>query len=136
MSTNCLFCKIIAGEIPATKIYEDDKSLAFLDINPVNPGHTLVIPKNHSENLEEISEEDLCDLIKSVKRVGGAIKESLSPNGYNVGLNNGSGSGQIVPHIHFHVIPRKEGDGHKLWSQGKYEEEEAEEVASQIKAKL
>lgn len=133
---DCVFCKIVAGEIPATKIYEDENALAFLDIAPVNPGHTLVIPKKHSENLEDIAEADLCSIIKTVKKIGKAVKNSISPAGYNVGLNNGSGSGQLVPHLHFHVMPRQAGDGHKLWSQGKYEEGEAERVAEKIKTSL
>lgn len=132
----CIFCKIIRGEIPSTKIYEDENTLAFLDIAPVNPGHTLVIPKKHSENLEDIVEEDLCSIIKAVKKVGKAIKESISQAGYNVGLNNGSGSGQLVPHLHFHIMPRHAGDGHRLWTQGKYQEGEAEAVAEKIKTSL
>lgn len=133
---NCIFCKIIAGEITATKIYEDDSTLAFLDIAPINPGHTLVIPKKHFEDLEDISEIDLCSVIKTVKIIGKAVKDSISPTGYNVGLNNGSGSGQLVPHLHFHVMPRRTDDGHKLWSQGRYQAGEMEEVATRIKAKL
>lgn len=133
---DCIFCKIISGEIPSTKIYEDEETLAFLDIAPVNSGHTLVIPKKHFENLEDVAEADLYSVIKTVKKVGKAIKESISQNGYNVGLNNGLGSGQLVPHIHFHIMPRRAGDGHKLWSQGKYEEGEAEAMAEKIKQAL
>lgn len=133
---NCIFCKIIAGEIPCTKIYEDEKVLAFLDINPVSPGHSLVVPKNHYSNLEEIPEEDLVAVIKTVKKVGRAIKDGLGIKGYNVNENNDPVAGQDVPHIHFHIIPRKEGDGFKFWSTIQYQEGQAEEVANKIKNSL
>jgi len=129
----CLFCKIIAGEIPANKIYEDEFTLAFLDIAPVNPGHALIVLKKHVKNIEETSEEDLCYLMKAVKKVGNAIKIGLGVSGYNVQINNDPVAGQAISHIHFHVIPREEGDGHALWAQGKYGEGEAEVVANTIR---
>lgn len=132
----CIFCKIVAGEIPSYKIYENENTLAFLDIAPVNPGHTLVIPKKHYINMEEIPEEDLCELIKSVKSVGRMIKDNFGAPGYNITVNNDPIAGQIIPHIHFHIIPRKEGDGHKLWEQKEYREGEAEEVLSKIKVDI
>lgn len=130
---DCIFCKIVNGEIPSYKVYEDDNTLAFLDIAPVNPGHTLVIPKKHYANFEEIPEEDLCELIKVVKKVGQSIKEGLGVEGYNVMENNDPIAGQIIPHIHFHVIPRLGGDGLKLWRQSEYKEGEAEETLNKIK---
>lgn len=133
---DCLFCKIIAGEIPGAKVYEDEKVLAFLDINPVNPGHTLAVPKNHYLNLEEIPEIELRELIIAVKKVGRAIKEGLGYAGYNLAVNNDPVSGQIVPHLHFHIIPRKEGDGLKLWPQRQYGEGEMEGVAEKIRKSL
>ena len=111
----CIFCKIVSGEIPADKIYEDESLLAFLDIAPVNPGHVLVIPKKHYENIEETPEEVLCWLIKKVKEVGLAVKNGLGVSGYNIVQNNGSVAGQVVPHLHFHIIPRKENDNLHLW---------------------
>jgi len=129
----CLFCRIVAGDLPAYKVYEDEFTLAFLDIAPVNPGHTLVILKKHIENIEEASEEDLCHLIKTVKKVGNAIKTRLKVSGYNAQINNDPVAGQVIPHIHVHVIPRIKGDGHTLWVQGKYEEGEAEDIANKIK---
>lgn len=128
----CIFCKIVAGEIPSYKVYEDEKVIAFLDINPVSRGHTLVLPKKHFENLENISEDELCKVIKAVKKIGQAIKDGLGVKGYNVTLNNGSVAGQIIEHIHFHIIPRQEGDGLHLWPQKKYKEGEAEEILRKI----
>ncbi len=106
----CLFCKIISGEIPSRKVYEDADCIAFLDINPANPGHTLVMPKNHSENIYDIPESDLKKIITVVKKVAVDIKEKLNAQGINVMQNNGRIAGQIVSHIHFHVIPRFEND--------------------------
>ena len=133
---NCIFCKIIANEIPSHKVYEDENVLAFLDIAPVNPGHTLVVPKKHYANLEEISADELCLVIKAVKKVGQAIKSGLKAPGYNIAVNNDPVAGQVVPHLHFHLIPRKEGDGHQLWQQGKYNEDEAENIVNKLKDKL
>lgn len=130
---DCIFCKIIAGEIPSYKVYEDENVLAFLDINPVNPGHTLVIPKKHFANFEEADEETLCRVIKIVKKVGLSLKNNLSAPGYNVQVNNDPAAGQIVPHLHFHVTPRLEADGLGLWPQKKYKANQAEEVLDKIK---
>ncbi len=134
--SDCIFCKIVAGEIPATKVYEDDKNLAFLDIAPSNPGHALIVPKKHFANIEEIDEQSLCLLIKAVKKIGQAIKKGLGVEGYNIQVNNDPIAGQVVPHIHFHIVPRKAGDGIKLWPQGKYAEGEAEKTAEKIKANI
>ena len=130
---SCIFCKIIKGKIPCYKVYEDEATFVFLDIAPVNYGHTLVIPKKHYKNLEDIPEEELNYVIKTVKRVGFAIKKGLGVKGYNVQLNNGSIAGQVIHHIHFHIIPRKKGDGLQLWSQGEYDREKADEIAEKIK---
>jgi len=133
---DCIFCKIINNEIPSYKIYEDEKILAFLDINPVNPGHTLVITKKHFKNMEEIPEEELCFLIKAVKKIGKAIKEGLEVKGYNINENNDKIAGQVIPHIHFHIIPRNENDNLHLWPQYKYKEGQADEIINKIKSKI
>jgi histidine triad (HIT) family protein len=130
---SCIFCKIVSGEIPSYKIYEDENTLAFLDIMPVNPGHTLVIPKKHYENIEAIPEEELASLIKVVKKVGSALKNNFGAKGYNLMENNDPIAGQIIPHLHFHLIPRVEGDDLKMWPQGKYGEGEAEAVVVRLK---
>jgi histidine triad (HIT) family protein len=132
---DCIFCKIINGTIPSYKVYEDEDTLAFLDIGPVNYGHTLVISKQHVENIEEISEELLSKVVKIVKKVGKSIKENLGASGYNVTVNNDPIAGQIIPHLHFHIIPRAEGDGLELWPQGKYADGEAEELLKKLRIK-
>lgn len=129
----CVFCKIISGEIPSCKVFEDDKTLAFLDIKPVHPGHTLVIPKKHFQNLEEINPQDLADLIQVVKKIGGLLKDKLQIEGYIVISNNDAVAGQVVPHLHFHVIPRRSGDGLPLWSGHDYQDGEAESILEKLK---
>ncbi len=133
---DCLFCKIINGEIPSYKVYEDNDILAFLDIAPISYGHTLVVPKKHYCNFEEIPKEDLCQIIKAVKKIGKAFKYGLDLKGYNIQVNNGPVAGQVIPHLHFHLIPRKSDDGLKLWPQGKYSDGKAEEVLKKIKKEL
>ncbi|MCK5460189.1 HIT family protein [Candidatus Parcubacteria bacterium] len=133
---DCIFCKIIKGALPCYKIYENKNVLAFLDIMPVNGGHALIIPKKHYTNIEKIPENELCSLIKAVKKIGKALKQGLGVAGYNLQLNNDPIAGQIIPHLHFHIIPRKTGDGLKLWPQGKYSKREAEKIAKKIKNNL
>jgi histidine triad (HIT) family protein len=130
---NCIFCKIAKGEIPSNGLYEDDKILAFLDISPVSLGHTLVIPKEHYQSMEEISESELCSLIRVVKIIGENLKKKLNVPGYNVCLNNDPAAGQLIPHLHFHIIPRQEGDGLQPWPQGEYQEGEADKIVAKIK---
>jgi histidine triad (HIT) family protein len=130
---DCIFCKIIKGEIPSLKVYEDNYTLAFLDINPVNFGHTLVVPKKHFINIDDADQKTLCRVVGVVKRVGSRIKESSLAPSYNIQVNNGQFAGQIVMHLHFHVIPRLENDGLKLWPQKKYGAGEAEEILNKIK---
>lgn len=131
--SDCIFCKIVAGEIPSHKVYEDNETLAFLDIMPNNHGHTLVIPKKHYQNFEEIPDELLSKVILTSKKVGKAIKDGLGVGGYNVCENNDPVAGQIVPHLHFHVIPRVEGDGFKAWPQAPYPEGEDKKILEKIK---
>ncbi|MBI2459617.1 MAG: HIT family protein [Parcubacteria group bacterium] len=132
---SCLFCKIIAGQIPSYKVYEDESTLAFLDINPVNPGHTLVVPKKHFTNIEEADEPTVCQIIKIVKKIGLSFKKNLATPGYNLAVNNDPAAGQIVPHLHFHVMPRLLNDGLRPWPQKKYQANQAEEVLNKIKIK-
>ena len=133
---NCLFCKIVSGEIPGHKVYENDHVLAFLDIAPANHGHTLVIPKNHSENFVSTDEETINHVYKVAQRIAKSQRESLNADGINVTTNNGAAAGQSVFHWHVHVIPRYENDGHAMWEQGEYKEREAETVAEKIKSAL
>ncbi len=135
MST-CIFCKIIAGEIPSYKVYEDENVLAFLDITPVNAGHTLVVPKTHYENLLDLPEDLAQKLIAVIKKIAPAILKGASAEGFNLGLNNGSVAGQLVPHFHWHIMPRFANDNFELWRGRKYEAGEAEEVLMKIKENL
>jgi len=107
---DCLFCKIVKGEIPSKKVYEDENVIAFLDINPASKGHTLVVPKKHCLNIFDIDEEVLKNVITAVKKVATMIKEKLSADGINILQNNGQRAGQIVEHFHFHIIPRYKDD--------------------------
>lgn len=132
MTDDCIFCKIIKGEIPSSKIYEDENVFAFLDIGPITKGHTLVIPKQHSENIFDISEETLCSVMKVVKKLASVVKEATGSGGIVIGMNNNKVAGQEVPHVHFHIIPRKEGDGLKHWQNGKYDDGEMEEYHKKI----
>jgi histidine triad (HIT) family protein len=111
---NCIFCKIIKGEIPSTKIHEDDRTYAFMDINPGTQGHSLVIPKAHAADIHDISEEDLAAVIKTAQKVAKAAKKALGCTGVNLVQSSGATAFQSVFHLHFHVIPRTEGDGVRL----------------------
>lgn len=134
---DCIFCKIIKGEIPSEKIYEDDKVLAFLDIKPVHKGHVLVIPKEHYENLIETPDEIVSEIWKAAKKIGQAVKIAMEADGVNFGVNNGKAAGQEVFHMHIHIIPRFEGDELSNWSRGVgYGEGEMEELGEKIKEKL
>src|SRR3989338_3810336 len=106
----CIFCKIIRGEIPSKKVYEDKDVLAFLDINPANPGHTLVVPKKHAEDLTKSDDEDIAKAMHVAKKITALLKEKMNAIGVNVVQNNGKPAGQIVAHTHFHVIPRYPND--------------------------
>lgn len=133
---DCIFCKIIKGEIPCARIYEDGNVLAFLDISPVNKGHTLVVPKEHHETILDMPDDLLCELTKAVKKVSAAVKKGMGAEGFNILQSNYKVAGQLVPHYHVHIIPRTETDGLKHWPQGKYREGEAEQAAEKIKKAL
>ena len=107
---DCIFCKIIKGDIPSIKVFEDERVLAFLDINPISTGHTLVIPKAHAENLFDMPSEDLNAVIQASQKVAGAIRTALAPVGIAVLQLNGRGVNQVVMHYHMHIVPRGEGD--------------------------
>lgn len=135
--TNCIFCKIVRGELPCQKVYEDADTFGFLDIKPVNYGHTVIVPKEHYGNALEAPEETLTKMIRSAKKVAHAFKSGLGVTDFNIAMNNGSHAGQTVFHAHLHVIPRVEGDGFAMWH-GKrdYEGDEMKETAEKIKNAL
>src|SRR5919107_3250077 len=114
MADDCIFCKIVAGELPATRVLEDDRTLAFMDIAPWTRGHALVIPKAHAADLGEIGEDDLAAVAATAKRVALLQKERLGAEGVNLLNAFGSAAWQTVFHFHVHVIPRYEGDGMQL----------------------
>ncbi len=108
---NCIFCKIASGEIPAQAVYEDGRALAFLDIMPRTPGHTMVIPKTHAPNLLELPDAEIAPLFAAVKKVAEMLSRKLKCDGITIGINQGRASGQEVDHLHVHVMPRWYGDG-------------------------
>lgn len=112
---DCIFCKIVRGEIPSSKVFENANILAFLDINPVSKGHTLVIPKAHYASFSEIPADLLTEMGLVLQRVGQAAKSHLGSDGFNVLLNNGRAAGQLIDHAHFHLVPRSAGDGVMGW---------------------
>ncbi|HPC20185.1 MAG: HIT family protein [Kiritimatiellae bacterium] len=135
---DCVFCKIIAGELPAFKLYEDADTLAFMDIGPLVKGHALVVPKTHYDSLSQTPDEVLARIIAVVRRIAHAQVEGLGADGVNVHQANGSVAGQVVPHIHFHVVPRFKHDGHHWnWSPHPYADPaEAAALAQRLQAAL
>lgn len=132
-NNTCIFCKIINGEIPCYKVYEDEKIFAFLDIHPVNKGHTLVIPKKHAVNIYDIEESEIAEMVKIGKKLALKIREVTKAEGMNIHMNNEKAGGQAVFHAHIHLIPRYEGDGLTHWpSKGSYADGEAEALAKNI----
>lgn len=138
--SDCLFCKIIAGEIPSTKIYEDEHVFAFMDIGPLTKGHTLLIPKEHVANVFEMSEEVASHLFSVAPKIANAIKTAFNPVGMNLLNNNGEAAGQSVFHFHLHFIPRyDETDGFKAtWNtkQDEYTPEILAQLSTEIKSHL
>jgi len=117
---DCVFCKIVKGDIPCAKILETEELIAFLDINPVRPGHTLIVPKIHAETLFDLPPDSAEKVVRAMQHVGRALMKATNAAGMNVIQNNYPASGQEVPHIHWHLIPRHDGDGLKFWPQGSY----------------
>jgi len=136
--SECIFCKIAAGEIPATKILDENQVIAFMDIGPIIKGHVLVIPRDHYPDIISVPPDVLSALIVSARRVAAAQVKALNADGVNIIQNNGRSAGQLVPHFHIHVIPRFNDDGyHFNWNPGKYSSpEEMEETAASIRSAL
>ena len=107
---DCIFCKIVKKEIPSKIVFENENTIAFLDIFPISKGHSIIIPKKHFNTIEDIPDEDLSDLFKAVKHVAILLKEKLNLEGYNILQNNFEAAGQVVKHIHIHIIPRNSDD--------------------------
>lgn len=135
---SCPFCRIIAGEARAEILLETKRSISFLDINPINFGHALVVSKEHFADFDELPEDVLLEITGSLKTVARAILDSVHPAGFNIFNNNGRAAGQSVFHFHFHVAPRYEGDGLKIRPNLKVYEspEQMAEYANMIRAKI
>lgn len=133
----CIFCKIVAGQIPCHKLYEDAHLLAFLDIGPLSRGHSLVIPKAHYATLDKMPDDLAASCAALLPRLSRALVAATGTGAWNVLQNNGSVSGQVVPHVHFHLIPRREGDGLGYrWPAGKLDAADAKTLIDAIRAKL
>ncbi len=134
---DCIFCKIAAGELPAHKVHEDDRVLAFLDIQPGTTGHTLVIPKAHAENFFDLADDDRDAVFAVARRVGEALRLETGAEGMNLHQSNGGAAGQVVFHFHLHLLPRWQGDGLRSpWRAGESSPEELADLASRLSAKL
>ena len=134
---DCIFCKIIAGDIPSFKLYEDDNSFAFMDINPASEGHVLVIPKEHAANVYAVSDEAIAATVTTAKKIAAAVDKTLQPQGLNLIQCNGPAAAQSVMHFHMHVLPRSEGDELKLnWGIAPGNMDAIGELAARIREKL
>ncbi len=133
---DCIFCKIVNGELPSQKVYEDDDVLAFLDINPTVHGHTLIIPKEHHENILETPPELIAKIFQVIQKIAPAVLAAVEANAFNLGNNCGSVAGQVIFHTHFHLLPRKPDDGKRLWGSRPAREGELEELEEKIKRNL
>ena len=132
---DCVFCMIRDGKIPSAKVYDDQRTLAFMDINPLSRGHCLVVPKAHAATLYEAEAEDLKAAIVTAKKVAGAIRKALNPDGLNLLQANGAAAFQSVPHFHLHLIPRWTNDGKGFdWKEVPGNREEIMGIADRIRA--
>jgi histidine triad (HIT) family protein len=133
-SPDCIFCKIVSNTMPAVKVYEDENTLAFLDIQPANFGHVLVVPKDHFENIYVVPAEEWCRVNLVAQNVALAVKHGADADGVNLIMNNESAAGQVVPHAHIHIIPRYNEDGLKHWDHKTYKDaEQMSEIAEKIR---
>jgi histidine triad (HIT) family protein len=133
----CVFCKIVSGEVPAAVLIETEKVTSFLDVSPVNPGHALVVPKRHVHSLISLSQDELHTAMFLAKRIASALLETTPSTAFNILQNDGAAAGQLIDHVHFHVIPRHEGDGFEFgWRQLGYEAGELQALQQAIQRLL
>ncbi|PIY78631.1 MAG: HIT family protein [Parcubacteria group bacterium CG_4_10_14_0_8_um_filter_35_7] len=132
----CLFCQIVKGKIPSEVIFENKRVLAFLDVNPCSNGHTVVIPKKHYEKLSQIPDKEVKNLFSVVVKLAGKIQKQMKASAFNIGINDGEFAGQVIPHVHVHIIPRYKGDGggsvHSI-VQGRVNKNKLREIAEKIR---
>jgi histidine triad (HIT) family protein len=134
---DCIFCQIRDGQIPSTRVYEDALTLAFMDINPVNEGHLLIISKAHAETIYDMSPPDLAAVSATAKKMAEAIRQALHSEGLNLYQANGAAASQVVPHFHLHLIPRWKGDGKGFdWKLVKGDPERIRVTAEKIRAQV
>ena len=137
---SCTFCRILDGELPSYRVYEDEHTYAFLDIHPATKGHTLVIPRKHVVLVQDLSSEEMSALFRTVHRLVGPIQEAMDTPASNITINNGRAAGQLVPHVHVHIIPRKStgmGGFHRIRSlTNTLPQSEFEEIAEKIRNKV
>jgi histidine triad (HIT) family protein len=134
---NCIFCKIVAGQIPSFKLLEDDKTIAFMDINPVNPGHSLSVARGHWPMVDTIPTDVLSAVAATAQKVAKAVMSELKPHGVNLLQANGPAAGQSVPHLHIHIMPRLPDDGVALnWEYKPGDKAEIEAIYKRLKAVL
>ncbi len=131
---DCIFCNIIESKVPCDKVYEDDRVVAFLDIAPISQGHTLVVAKTHYPDLTATPSAVASQMIAALQRIAPAVMTATGAPAYNVGINTGSAAGQVVRHVHFHLIPRHPDDGLRSWPHQTYAAGEAAAVAQKIRA--
>ncbi|WP_077071401.1 HIT family protein [Mailhella massiliensis] len=137
MKHACIFCRIAAGEIPCTVLDESEHLLAILDVNPAFPGHTLIIPRAHEENIFRADTSVGAELLDMMRRVGAAVTEATGATGLNIIQNNGRSAWQTVDHLHWHLIPRREGDGFEPWKPGIYDSHtQMKTMAEKIRAAM
>jgi len=135
--SDCIFCKIVNGDIPSHKVYEDEHIFAFLDIGPLSEGHTLIIPKKHATTLDQMSDDAAAACGLAAKKVGAAVAQTTGCAGWNVLQNNGEVAGQVVMHVHFHIIPRREGDGLGYrWNPKELDQDKAGQLREAIAKKV
>ena len=135
--SDCIFCRIVADEIPSARVYEDEKVVAFMDIGPLRPGHTLLIPREHYERFTDLPEDLAAHLGSVLPRLAAAVVKAANADGFNLHQTNGACSGQVVPHVHIHIIPRHDDDGYSFrWRAGSYEEGEMAEWQARIRSAL
>ena len=132
----CLFCQIVKGKIPSEVIFENKRVLAFLDVNPCSNGHTVVIPKKHYEKLSQIPDKEVKNLFSVVVKLAEKIQKQMKASAFNIGINDGEFAGQVIPHVHVHIIPRYKGDGggsvHSI-VQGRVNKNKLREIAEKIR---
>ncbi|HLD35869.1 MAG TPA: HIT family protein [Planctomycetota bacterium] len=136
-NSDCIFCKIVEGAIPSTKLFEDDSAIAILDINPITFGHSLYISKGHYATLLDVPEGKLGGIVKNLQKVVSALLKATGCEGFNIIQNNQRCAGQLVPHLHFHLVPRKPNDPIRFnWQIGTYQKDQSQKLAADIKKAL